>query len=61
MPIGGLKQKSLSAFRMGIYDIIIPYKNLKDIDDIDENIRKMLNFIPVKNCIEVFEHAIIGG
>lgn len=61
LPIGGLKQKSLSAFRMGIYDIIIPYKNLKDIDDIDENIRKMLNFIPVKNCIEVFEHAIIGG
>ncbi len=59
LPIGGLKQKALSAFRCGIYDIIIPEKNLKDIVDIDEKIRKSLNFIPVKTCFEVFENAII--
>ena len=59
LPIGGLKQKALSAFRCGIYDIIIPEKNLKDIVDIDEKIRKSLNFIPVKTCFEVFKNAII--
>lgn len=57
LPIGGLKEKSLAAFRCGIYKIIIPKDNVKDIEDIPENIREKLTFYPVKTAKEVFKVA----
>ena len=58
LPIGGLKEKSLAAMRHGIKDIIIPFRNVKDLEDIPEEFRKKLNFIPVKSLSEVLAVAL---
>lgn len=60
LPIGGLKEKSLSAHRAGITTIIIPEENKKDIDDIPESVRKDLTFIPVRHLDDVLKHALKG-
>ena len=58
LPIGGLKEKALAAFRRGIKDVIIPKSNQKDVEEIPQEIRKEINFITVSNVQEVFEKAI---
>ncbi|MBK9293739.1 MAG: endopeptidase La [Oligoflexia bacterium] len=58
LPIGGLKEKSLAAMRHGIKDICIPFRNIKDLEDIPEEFRKKLNFIPVKSITEVLDVAL---
>ena len=60
LPIGGLKEKALAAYRIGVKDIIIPADNKKDLEEIPENIREKLNFIPVTEVADVFRTAIIG-
>lgn len=59
LPIGGLKEKSLSAHRAGITTIIIPAQNERDVDDIPESVRDDLTFIPVKHLDEVLKHALV--
>jgi ATP-dependent Lon protease len=58
LPIGGLKEKSLAAMRQGVKDVIIPFRNLKDLEEIPEEFRKKLNFIPVKTLAEVLAVAL---
>lgn len=58
LPIGGLKEKSLAAYRAGITDIIIPEENKPDIDDVPQEVRKKLNFIPVSSMDTVLENAL---
>ncbi len=58
LAIGGLKEKSLAAVRHGIKNIIIPFENKKDIENIPEELRKEINFIPVRNVSEVIENAL---
>ncbi len=58
LAIGGLKEKSLAAHRNGIYNIIIPSENMKDIETIPEEIRDDFNFIPVKHMDKVLETAL---
>lgn len=60
LPIGGLKEKSVSAHRAGLKIIILPKDNVKDIDDIPESVRKDLTFIPVSHLDEVLKHALVG-
>ncbi|KIL46237.1 endopeptidase La [Jeotgalibacillus campisalis] len=60
LPIGGLKEKSLSAHRAGLTTIIIPKENERDIDDIPESIRNELTFILVSHVDEVLERALAG-
>ncbi|AWK53121.1 endopeptidase La [Clostridium beijerinckii] len=60
LPIGGLKEKSLAAFRAGVDTIIIPKENEKDIDKIPNSIRKSLNIISAKEINEVLKNALIG-
>ncbi len=59
LPIGGLKEKSLAAFRIGINDIIIPAGNVKDLEEIPAEIRKKIRFIPVETVDEVFDKAFV--
>ena len=61
LPIGGLKEKSLSAHRAGLETIIIPKDNERDIDDIPEAIREQLTFKLVSNAEEVLNIALDGG
>lgn len=60
LPIGGLKEKALAAYRIGVKDVIIPAENKKDLEEIPENIRENINFIPVTDVDSVFKNAIIG-
>jgi len=59
LPIGGLKEKALAAMRHGIKTIIIPDKNRKDLDDIPEEYRNFLTFIPVKTIEDVLEVVLV--
>ncbi|MGN7476802.1 endopeptidase La [Solibacillus silvestris] len=61
LPIGGLKEKSLSAHRAGLTTIIIPQDNERDIDDIPETIREQLTFKLVSQAEEVLALALDGG
>jgi ATP-dependent Lon protease len=60
LPIGGLKEKTLSAHRAGLTKIIIPKDNEKDIDDIPESVRDELEFVLVSSMDQVLEHALRG-
>lgn len=60
LPIGGLKEKSLAAYRIGIKDVIIPHDNLKDLEEIPQAVKEHVNFIPVEYVNEVFKVAVIG-
>ena len=57
LPIGGLKEKLYAAKVNGITEVLIPYKNLKDLNDIDNEIKDGLNIIPVKNAEEVLTNS----
>ncbi|HLR40812.1 MAG TPA: endopeptidase La [Virgibacillus sp.] len=59
LPIGGLKEKSLSAHRAGITTIIIPEENERDIEDIPESVRNELTFIKVNHLDQVLAHALV--
>ncbi|WP_335869154.1 endopeptidase La [Bacillus sp. 2205SS5-2] len=61
LPIGGVKEKTLSAHRAGLRTIILPRDNEKDIDDIPESVRQDLRFVLVSHIDEVLEIAIAGG
>ena len=58
LPIGGLKEKSLAAFRKGIKTVVIPRANEKDLADIPEEVKKAITFVPVTEADEVFTVAI---
>ncbi|MEH7388976.1 endopeptidase La [Bacillus sp. JJ1503] len=61
LPIGGVKEKTLSAHRAGLTKIILPKDNEKDIDDIPESVRDELEFVLVSHVDEVLMHALTGG
>ena len=58
LPIGGLKEKLLSALRGGIKTVIIPKENEKDLAEIPENVKTGLNIIPVSDVGEVLKIAL---
>ncbi len=58
LPIGGLKEKSMAAYRAGIRTVIIPEENKCDIDEIPAEIKNEINFIPVKSMAEVLGNAL---
>ncbi len=60
LPIGGLKEKTLSAHRAGLTTIIIPKENEKDLDDIPDSVKQSLTFIAVDHLDQVLEHALVG-
>ena len=59
LPIGGLREKTMAAYRMGIKTVIIPQKNVPDLSEIDEKVRAALKFVPVTELDEVFEIALV--
>ena len=58
LPIGGLKEKALAAYRNGIFDIIIPEDNEKDEADIPTEIRDAIRFHKVNDMTQVLEQAL---
>ncbi len=59
LPIGGLKEKTMAAFRNGIRTVIIPADNAKDLEEIDQTVRKALHFILVSQAEQVLEQALL--
>ena len=58
LPIGGLKEKTMAALRHGIQTVIIPEANAKDLEEIDQTVRKALNFITVSHVDAVLQAAL---
>lgn len=58
LPIGGLKEKLLSALRGGIKTVLIPKENVKDLAEIPNNVKNNLKIIPVSNVDEVLKIAL---
>lgn len=54
LPIGGIREKSFGASRNGIKEIIIPKKNMSDLEEIPDEIKKNITYIPVDNYIDVY-------
>lgn len=60
LPIGGLKEKSLAAHRIGIRTIVIPEENKKDVEEIPATVRDDLQFIYASDVADVFRNAMVG-
>lgn len=58
LPIGGLREKTMAALRRGIRTVIIPKDNEKDLEEIDQTVRKALNFITVSHADSVIDAAL---
>ncbi len=58
LPIGGLKEKTMAAYRHGIKTVIVPQENAKDLADIDPAVKKALSFLTVSHADEVIARAI---
>ena len=61
LPIGGLKEKLLAAYDAGIRTVLVPDKNRKDVEDIDEEITGKLEIIYVSDMKHVIENAIVAA
>ena len=59
LPIGGLKEKTLAAYRAGISVFLIPSANMKDIDEIDAEAKEHLTIIPCDSVNDVLNAALI--
>ena len=59
MAIGGLKEKTMAALRRGIHTVVIPADNLRDLEEIDQTVRKALNFVVASHIDTVLETALI--
>lgn len=60
LPIGGLKEKSMAAYRAGAKTIIFPKENIPDLDEIDDVVKNNINFIPAENIKEVLDNALLN-
>ena len=54
LPIGGLKEKTMAALRNGMTTVILPKENEKDLEEIDQTVRRALQFVPVETVDAVF-------
>ncbi|MGB2579274.1 ATP-dependent Lon protease [Elusimicrobium simillimum] len=61
LPVGGIKEKFLAAYREGVDTILYPHTNEKDVSEIPETVRKALKLIPVKHMDEVVKIAFDGA
>lgn len=59
LPIGGLREKALAAYRIGIKKVIIPKGNEIDLDEIPDEVKKVVKFVPVETVDEVFDNALV--
>ena len=58
LPIGGLREKTMAALRSGISTVIIPAENEKDLEEIDQTVRKALNFVVTDHVDKVLDIAL---
>jgi ATP-dependent Lon protease len=59
LPVGGVREKVLAAYRAGLKTVILPRKNLKDLIDVPKRVRSELNIVPVDHLDQVLEVALV--
>lgn len=58
LPVGGIKEKVIAAHRYGVKRVVLPTANKKDLEDIPENVKKQIEFLPVSHMDEVLSMAL---
>ncbi len=61
LPVGGIKEKILAAYRSGITEVIIPFDNKKDVEKIPEEVKEKIKMNFAKDINDVLEKALVGG
>ena len=59
LPIGGLREKTMAAFRSGIHTVIIPEDNVPDLSEIDQTVRQNLHFVSTDHVDKVLDVALL--
>lgn len=59
LPIGGLNEKSMAAYKNGVKTVIIPKENSRDLAEIDEEVKNNVTFVPVSDIKEVLKIAVL--
>ena len=57
-PVGGIKEKMLAAYRYGVKTVLLPKRNMQDLDELPDNVRKAMRFIPVEHLDDVLQIAL---
>lgn len=57
-PVGGIKEKMLAAYRYGVKQVLLPKRNLQDLDELPDNVRKEMEFIGVEHLDDVLALAL---
>ena len=60
LPIGGLKEKSMAAYRGGVKTVFIPKANVPDLEEVDSVVKEKLEFIPVEFADEIIDKALVS-
>ena len=58
LPIGGLREKSMAAYRNHINTVVVPRQNLSDLHEVDEAVKKAIHFVPADSVVDVLETAL---
>ncbi len=61
LPIGGVKEKVLAAHRAGLRTVILPARNLGDLDEVPAEVREAMRFVGVERIDDVWAEALVGG
>ena len=59
LPIGGLREKTMAAYRNGVRTVIIPSENTSDLEEIDQTVRRGLHFVPTDHVDKVLDVALV--
>ena len=59
LPIGGLKEKTMAAYRAGITTVCIPKDNVPDLDEVDEKVKESIHFVPAEDITTVLDTALV--
>ena len=59
LPIGGLREKSMAAYREGMKTVLIPKDNEPDLYEVDDEVKKNLTFLPMQNLTQVLNAALL--
>jgi ATP-dependent Lon protease len=60
LPVGGVREKALAALRNGIHTVILPKKNLDDLEEVPREVKRKMTFVPVAHMSEVLAVALEG-
>jgi ATP-dependent Lon protease len=61
LPVGGIKEKLLAAHRAGIKEILLPRRNLKDLEDVPAEVLQSFEIRPVEQSMEAIREAVAPG